>query len=342
MEKPVLIKENVPLAPFTTLGVGGSAHHFATARTVLELEELIVWAGSQRQRITVIGGGSNILVSDSGIEGLVIQMGIQGESYVVQDDGVYVTVGAGVSFDEFIEHAVLRGLWGVENLSAIPGTVGAVPIQNVGAYGVEAEDVIVSVTAFDTELKTITTLMREQCLFAYRDSLFKHVDGKRYIVTAVTFKLSKVPQPKLSYKDLKSRFSDTREPSLIQIREAVILIRAGKFPDWLTIGTAGSFFKNPIVDSEMHAQISERYPDIPTYSETDGRYKIALGWILDRVLGLKGYRKGNVGLYEHQALVLVNHGGATEHEIHAFSQHIIEKIFDATNIHVQCEVVSLK
>jgi UDP-N-acetylmuramate dehydrogenase len=342
MQKPASIQENVPLAQLTTLGVGGSAAYFAIVRTTDELAELALWAESEAHHITVIGGGSNILVSDNGLGGLVLQIAIDGEVYEDRGDAVHITVGAGVVFDTLVEHTIREGLWGLENLSAIPGTVGGVPIQNVGAYGVEARGVIESVKVFDRETNSITLLTNEQCQFAYRDSLFKHAGRERYIVTAVTFTLSKTPRPHLSYRDLAARFGDNANPSLPLIREAVCEIRAGKFPDWHVVGTAGSFFKNPIVDSETHARILSMYSAIPTYPEADGRFKIALGWILDRVLSLKGYREGNVGLYSEQALVLVNYGGATADDISAFSERIIEKIFNATGIRIEREVVVMQ
>lgn len=342
MQIPSFIQKNVPLAPYTTLGVGGTASLFASVRTHDEVRELMLWAESESLPVLCIGGGSNILVPDGGIDGLVMHVAIDREEYRDTGDTVLVTVGAGVIFDMFVLHTVEHGLWGLENLSAIPGTVGGVPIQNVGAYGVEARDVIESVTVFDRETNTIKILTNAECAFAYRDSLFKHEGNGRYVVTAVTFVLSKTAQPQIRYKDLQIRFGEEKHPSIREIREAICEIRSHKFPDWHDLGTAGSFFKNPIVASEMHARIKALYPELPTYPESDGRFKIALGWILDRVLALKGYREGNIGLYSEQALVLVNHGGATAEEILVFSERIIQKVFDATGLHIEREVVVIK
>lgn len=339
---PEIIQKNVPLAPYTTLAVGGSAEYFVAVETIEELRTTVLWARSMSLPITVIGGGSNILVSDSGMRGLVIHNRLGGITFDECESHVQVVAGSGVVLDSLVEELVTRELWGLENLSGIPGTVGGVPIQNVGAYGVEARDVILSVEVYDVLTNELVTLSNETCAFAYRDSLFKHAEGKKYIVTRVTFRVQTEVNPKITYADLARRFADVAVPSLRQIREAVCEIRKNKFPDWRILGTAGSFFKNPRVDSATATLLRLQYPELPLYKEGEDTYKLALGWILDRVLSLKGFREGNIGLYEHQALVLVNHGGATSDEVYAFSERIIKKIFDAIHIRVEREVVVLK
>lgn len=337
-----LIQKDIPLAPHTTLGVGGNAEYFACVRTLGELEEAVAWASERQIPITTIGGGSNILVPDAGIKGLVIQNALGGITYEEHESGVRVHAGAGVDFDTLILELVTNGLWGLENLSAIPGTVGGVPIQNVGAYGVEAESVIASVDVFDIQKKEHKTLSNSECVFSYRDSIFKHEGKTKYIVTGVTFRASRTANPQIAYKDLALRFNDNQAPSLIQIREAVCEIRKGKFPDWHVVGTAGSFFKNPIIDRVIAESLSSKYPDMPVYPVGENKHKVALGWVLDKLLNLKGFRIGNVGLHTEQALVLVNYGGGTASEILAFSDVIIAKVFDATGIPIEREVVVLK
>jgi UDP-N-acetylmuramate dehydrogenase len=265
-------------------------------------------------------------------------MDLKGVAYDCKSEDVRVTVGAGVALDTLIDEVVERGMWGLENLSAIPGSVGAVPVQNVGAYGVEASDVIHEVYAYDCSTHEEVVLTRDACRFGYRDSLFKQNEGKRYIITAVVFRLSRIPSPHLGYKDLAVRFPTGDMPTLSTIRDAVIEIRKEKFPDWHTVGTAGSFFKNPVITRAHYAELCERYPELPGFPYAGG-IKIPLGWILDRVLNLRGYREGSVGLYEKQALVLVHHGGGTANEIYAFSERIITRVYEATGVQVEREVV---
>jgi UDP-N-acetylmuramate dehydrogenase len=287
--------------------------------------------------VHVLGGGSNVLVPDTGVRGLVVHPLFSDVTYEEVGASVHVTAGAGVVLDGLIEELVSRELWGMENLSGIPGTVGGVPIQNVGAYGVEGKDVIVSVAGYDPTNDTVVTLSNEACMFAYRDSYFKH-EGRHLIITSVTFVLSRVATPKLSYKDLVERFGAQASPTLSDIRHAVIAIRSSKFPDWRTTGTAGSFFKNPIISEAHYDTLRAEYPELPGFKTADGHVKVSLGWILDRVCGLRGYTEGAVGLYHAQALVLVCTHGTPAEEIIAFADAIIARVYAATNISVEREV----
>lgn len=339
---PSFITAQVPLAPYTTLGVGGLAEFFAFVETVSELHDAVAWAQAQGHAITVLGGGSNVLVSEEGVRGLVIHLVLHAVTYVHDGDSVRVTAEAGTVLDTLIEELVAKGLWGLENLSHIPGTVGAVPVQNVGAYGVEAKEVIAEVTVYDCECNEIQILTNAECAFAYRDSIFKRREGARYIVTAVTFIVSSVPAPHLTYKDITDYFGSRCNPTLREIRDAIIEIRSTKLPDWHTIGTAGSFFKNPIVSSVVFATLRAQYPELPGYPEENGNIKISLGWILDKVCGLRGYREGNVGLYEKQALVLVCQKGSTAHEVEQYAEKIVTLVKDRTGIAIELEVRMLK
>ncbi len=336
------IEKNVFLAPYTTFGIGGRAEYFVTVHTADELVEAITYAEDALLQVTILGGGSNMLISDNGIDGLVIHMMQEGITYTPHSDHTLVTAGAGVLLDLLIEDVIAHGLWGLENLTAIPGTVGATPIQNVGAYGVEVCDTILSVYAYDRVQKKCIELGNSECRFGYRDSVFKHEGKDRYVILAVTFRLRNSAQPQISYRDLALRFGENQQPSLREIQTAVREIRSTKFPDWSKLGTAGSFFKNPFIDSVHAEALSKKYPDIPLYKNDDGRFKVSLGWVLDHVLNLKGYREGHVGLYEKQALVVVNFGGATCDEVYAFSDVILKKIFDVTGITVEREVIVIQ
>lgn len=335
------IKKNVPLSQYTTLGVGGPAEYFVEVSSDAELEEAVAFAQSGSLHIHVLAGGSNLLASDEGVKGLVIRMMTKGMSHIHDDDAVFLTVQAGEVLDDVVAHCVSKGWWGIENLSHIPGTIGATPVQNVGAYGVEVKDVIETVRVFNTQSKQFEVLDNAACSFSYRDSIFKSEQGKKYIVTDVTIVLSEKPRPQITYKDLALYFKDT-EPSLPLVREAVMKIRAEKFPNWHEIGTAGSFFKNPIITSEVFEDLQRTYPELPGFSTGDGRIKISLGWVLDKVLHLRGYTSGNVATYKNQALVLIADKNATSEEIKMFADDIVEKIKNAIGVSVEWEVTKLK
>ena len=262
-------------------------------------------------------------------------------SYKDVDSDVYVTVGAGVVLDEFVETLVAQGLWGLENLSGIPGTVGGVPVQNVGAYGVEAKDIIVAVEVYDPISDSVEALSNPECAFTYRDSYFKR-EGKHLIITAVTFRVSRIATPKLAYKDLAARFSEEAAPSLQDVRDAVLLIRSKKFPDWRVVGTAGSFFKNPIIPAEEYEKLRATYPELPGFPTDDGRVKVSLGWILDHVCNLRGYTEESVGLYSEQALVLICAHGTSPNDVISFSEKIIARVYEATGITIEREVTIVK
>ena len=337
------ILENVSLKEYTTFHIGGNADFFVDVHSVAELQEALEYAETHSLTVTVLGGGSNVLVSDDGVRGLVIRICILGIEFETHGNThVRATVGAGVVWDEFVLETVTAGLWGIENLSAIPGSVGATPVQNVGAYGVEVSSVIDSVDVYDTETMGAKTLTHNECEFGYRSSLFKEDGGKKYIITNVNFMLSKQENPKLTYKDLGAFFKDVPTPSLIDTRNAVISIRSKKFPDLGRVGTAGSFFKNPIIGEEKFETLKITYPELPGFPDQKGNVKIALGWILDKGLSLRGFCEGDVCTYEGQALVIVNKKNATAHDVKIFAEKIqaqVKKVFD---ISIECEVTFLK
>jgi UDP-N-acetylmuramate dehydrogenase len=332
------IQERIPLTPLTTLKCGGNAEYFTHVDSIEALEGALTFAEEKKLKVTILGGGSNVLVSDAGVRGLVIRPLFTNIVYHTHGTEVYVESGAGVTLDALIEEVVGKNLWGLENLSGIPGSVGAVPIQNVGAYGVEAKDLVHEVLVYNRDTKHVEKLSAAECAFAYRHSLFKTEAGKRYIVVGVIFRLGTLPHPRISYRDLQEYFKEDKAPTLESIRRAVITIREGKFPDWRTVGTAGSFFKNPILSQEAYEALQVKFPLVPGFAEA-GRVKVPLGWILDHVLNLKGYREGNVGLYEKQALVLIQYGTASSDEVLDFAERIREQVLDAAGVRVEFEAV---
>ncbi len=335
---PAHIKTNVSLAPYTTLGVGGCAEYFADVSSVEELQEAVEWAKRLKIPITVIGGGSNVLVRDTGVQGLVVRITSAGITFDDCGETVLVTADAGVVLDTLVARTVDEALWGLENLSHIPGTVGAVPVQNVGAYGVEAGEIIEHVMVFNTETNVIEKLSKQACCFAYRDSIFKKTAGEHFIIMSVAFLLHKNSRARIEYKDLAEYFKTDTNPTSKMIRNTVIEIRKNKMPDWTTVGTAGSFFKNPIVTEEKYKELQEEYPELPGYSEEDGRVKVSLGWILDKVCGLRGYSDGNVGLNEKQALILVCKKGIPAHEVETFVKNVSERVYEKVGIVIEEEV----
>ena len=331
------IQKNIPLRELTTLKVGGAAQWYAVADSEQKLDEAVGYATENNLPITLLGGGSNILVSEKGVEGLTIHIKISGITQAVTESGVLLTAGAGETLDDVVRYAVERGYWGLENLSHIPGTVGAAPVQNVGAYGVEAKDLISSVRVYNIEQRKYEVLTPEECQFAYRDSIFKKEVGAKYIIASVTFALETEPSPRLQYKDLQNRFT-RQEPSLQQVRDAVIEIRSNKFPDWREIGTAGSFFKNPIITKEKFEELSLLYPEMPSFPVDNTTVKVPLGWILDKVLHLKGEGTQKVGTYQGQALVIINKADAKADDIIEFAQKIEREVHEIVGINIQWEV----
>jgi UDP-N-acetylmuramate dehydrogenase len=330
------IEKKIKLAPFTTFKIGGPADFFCSVTSEDDVRQAIEFAHEKKVPFFVIGGGSNLLISDKGFPGLVIlneMKGIKGEA------GGYVLAAAGESWDGFVEYTVSQGLSGLENLSSIPGTVGASAVQNLGAYGVTAGQFIHSVRAFDTQAMKFVELSNTDCGFEYRDSMFKHEKG-RYVITGVDFELEKGGKVNIEYKDLKEYFAAKKinAPSSSEVREAVISIRAVKLPDWKLWGTAGSFFKNPVVSAQEYMTLKNKYPELPGFPESDGKVKLALAWVLDNICHAKGMMNGNVGTYEKQALVFVAKPGATAAEVVELAQELMKRVKDATGVTIEGEV----
>lgn len=289
-------------------------------------------------RWMVLSGGNNILFTQD-YDGLLLTPVATHITPLNEDtERLVVRVDAGVEWDDLVAWAVERDLWGIENLSLIPGKAGAAPVQNIGAYGVEVKDVIERVHLYDTATCTEQQLDRAACGFGYRDSIFKRTLKGQVIITAIEIRLSKVATPHLGYGDVEREVEARGGATLRNIREAICAIRRSKLPDPALLGNAGSFFKNPVVANEVAQQLLVTYPTMPHYTTADPRMtKLAAGWLIDQA-GLKGVREGAVGVHERQALVLVNHGGATGSEVIAFAHRIIEIVRAKFGIEIEPEV----
>ena len=290
------------------------------------------------ERWMVLSGGNNILFTQDYAGTLITPCNKEFAVVAEAAQSLTVKVDAGVEWDDFVAWCVERGLWGAENLSLIPGKVGAAPVQNIGAYGAEAKDIIANVEMYFPEQGNFATLAAEHCAFGYRDSVFKRTLKGRVIITAVEFRLSKLPHPNIGYGDVVREVEARGGATLHNIREAVCAIRRSKLPDTAVMGNAGSFFKNPIVDMTVAERLKAQYPDMPLYVVADGaKAKLAAGWLIDRA-GMKGFAEGNVGVHERQALVLVNKGGATGGEVMALARKVQERVREKFGIAIDTEV----
>jgi len=285
----------------------------------------------------VLAGGNNILFTRDYDGVLLTPRATSIDVAAESSDAVVVRVAAGVEWDDLAAWAVERDLWGLENLSLIPGKVGAAPVQNIGAYGAEAKDTIQSVEMFCVDTCNTLILSKEHCAFGYRESVFKHALRGRVVITAVTFRLSRIPRPELGYGDLLRETEARGGVTLRNIREAVCAIRRSKLPDTAVLGNAGSFFKNPVVESAAAERLRAAYPDMPLYPAGEGHAKLAAGWLIERA-GMKGCREGAVGVHERQALVLVNYGGASGDDVLALARKVQEAVRTKFGVEIAAEV----
>lgn len=328
--------ENIDISDRNSFHVRQIAKHLVEFDKAEELPEL--FAKYCDGEWYVLSGGNNVLFTKD-IEPLLItpcdkSITVVGES----ETAVRVKVGAGVEWDDLVAWSVERELWGIENLSLIPGKAGAAPVQNIGAYGVEAKDVIKAVEMYFVEGNNFVTLAAEHCAFGYRESVFKHSLKGRVIITAIEIELSKVSNPRLGYGDVIREVEARGGATLANIRDAICSIRRSKLPDTAVLGNAGSFFKNPIVEREVAERLLAEYPEMPHYpAAEEGKVKLAAGWLIDKA-GMKGYKEGNVGVHERQALVLVNLGGATGGEVIAFAHTVVAKVKEKFGIEISPEV----
>lgn len=332
------ILENYPLSNLNTFRTGGNARFFCIVKNVGNLKKANDFAKNNKVNFFVLGGGSNVLISDNGFNGLVIRNEILGKKILPNN---IVCFGAGENWDKCVQFAIKNKLFGLENLSYIPGTVGGAAVQNIGAYGVEAKDFIYKVEVFDVKDGKVFVMKGRDCKFSYRNSIFKQ--KKNLIVTKVYFVLDKKFTANLNYGGIKVASSTTRRRggkvkiTAMDVRKAVISIRKSKLPEISELGSAVSFFKNPIVGKKKFEKIQNKYQDIKFFEEK-GKIKISLGFVLDKICGLRGYRKNNVGFYDKQPLVIVNYGKATTKEILALAEIAERKVKEKIGIKIEMEV----
>ena len=342
------VQENVSLAPLTTMKVGGPARYFVENKTIAEVQGAVAFGRSRNLPLFVLGGGSNLVVSDAGWPGLVLKVGITGIDERNENGKAIFDVGAGEEWDKFAARAVARNCAGVECLSGIPGSVGGTPVQNVGAYGQEAAETIESVLTLDLRDDQIRELCGEACGFSYRTSIFNTSERGCYIILRVTYGLTPGGQPRIDYADLKRHFSGWQQiPTLADTREAVRRIRASKAmlitPGDGDARSVGSFFKNPVLSSEQHEDLSRRAAarglQIPSYPALDAQHKISAAWLVEHSGFSKGYDSGHVAISSKHALAIVNRGGATAADVVALKEHIQHRVQEIWSICLQPEPV---
>jgi len=341
-------QENIELAPLTTLGVGGKARFFVRAASVSDVEEAVGFARGRELPLFVLGGGSNLLVSDRGWDGLVLQVGILGIDERREQSNTVFEAEAGVDWDALVAHCVARNCGGIECLSGIPGSVGGTPVQNVGAYGQEVSETIVSVLAFDLVENCVRELTAAECGFSYRSSIFNTSQRGRYIILRVTYQLFSDVKPSLCYGDLQKYFAgQDGTPSLSEVRDAVRKIRASKGM-LITAGdpdsrSAGSFFKNPVLSAAQHEEVvrqaGERGLEVPSYPALAQQRKVSAAWLVENSGFRKGYVRGKAGISSKHALAIVNLGGATAADIVALKDEIQGRVEQTWGIRLEPEPV---
>lgn len=331
--------ENISLRPYNTFGIDAVARYFTTFDGGEALQAVLQdpqWAGVPQM---ILGGGSNVLFTRD-FDGIVLKNEVKGIEVVKEDDEyAYVKAGAGENWHQFVMFCIAKDLAGLENLSLIPGNVGASPMQNIGAYGVEIKDTFHELEAMQLSDGAIVRFNREECAFGYRESVFKRRYKGQFVILSVTYKLSKQPRFNTSYGAIEQELErmGIKELSIRAISDAVINIRSSKLPNPAEIGNAGSFFKNPEITAEQYAQLKSGFPDIVAYPLADGGFKLAAGWLIEQN-GWKGFREGDAGVHARQALVLVNYGHAKGNEIWELSGRILESVQQKFGVALEREV----
>lgn len=327
-----------PLESLNTLRLPAKARLYLEARSTDDLREALAFAVERAVPVLILGGGSNVVLTRD-FPGLVVRMALKGIDLVEETpDQVLIRAAAGEDWTSFVEYCLGNGYFGVENLSMIPGTVGAAPMQNIGAFGVELSDRLDSLETLDRSSGRLVRFSNRECGFSYRNSVFKHQRIDQYVITSVTMKLVRAPAPMTSYgsvqQELEAMGVTEITPHLLS--EAVCRLRRRRLPDPAVLGNAGSFFKNPLVSTETFEKLKGRYEDLIAYPETDEGVKLAAGWMIDR-MGWKGFRRGAVGVHTEHALVLVNHGGATAEEVLGLAREIQQSVRDAFGVELEIE-----
>ena len=331
--------ENISLKPFNTFGINVSARYFTAFQSEAQLQDIITGKLFQNNKHLILGGGSNMLFTTD-VNGIVLKNEIEGIEVVSEDDDhVYIKAGAGVNWHQFVLYCIYREYAGIENLALIPGSIGAAPIQNIGAYGVEIKDVFQSLEAIHIHQKEKIVLSKNDCAFGYRESVFKQKYKGEFIITAVTLKLNKKPNYNISYGAISQELENMgiKELNIKAIAQAVMNIRNSKLPDPAVLGNAGSFFKNPEISPEKYQELKIVYPALSGFTTSHQQVKIAAGWLIEQS-GWKGFREGDAGCYDKQALVLVNYGKASGLDIFRLSEKIIHAVQDKFDIKIHREV----
>jgi len=340
MTAPLPIANDVSLRALNTFGVEALARAYLPVSSVATLAAVRADKALAAMPRLILGGGSNLLFTQN-VDALVLHMNSHGMSVTGEDaDHVFVCAQAGESWHGFVQWTLAQGLGGLENLSLIPGSVGAAPIQNIGAYGSEMADCFHSLHAFDFVTGELLTLTRDDCAFGYRNSIFKHALRDRAVIVDVTFALPKRWQPNLRYAELAQEVAAISKPTAMEISAAVIAIRSRKLPDPAVTGNAGSFFKNPVVSAAQRDALLTDYPQLVSYAQADGSFKLAAGWLIDQC-GWKGRSLGAAGVHERQALVLVNRGGASGQEILQLAERIKKDVALRFGVNLETEPVVL-
>lgn len=335
----IIIQQDVSLKPYNTFGIAANARWFVEVETTDQLKEAIAWAENENIEPYFLGGGSNMLLTEN-LPWLVVKLSLKGIS--AQDVGnskVQLTIAAGENWHQTVLHSLDLGLCGLENLSLIPGTVGAAPIQNIGAYGVELQQCFVKLEAFELASLHMHTFSKNDCRFGYRDSIFKQEAKGKYVITSVVLELSKSAEVNIGYGDIAKTLEswNISLPTSADVSRAVIHIRQSKLPNPDEIGNSGSFFKNPEIDEIHYKALKEQFADLPGYPQGNNKMKVPAGWLIEQA-GWKGYRKGDAGVHAKQALVLVNYGNATGREILELSHSIQQSVEQKFGISLQAEV----
>jgi UDP-N-acetylmuramate dehydrogenase len=329
--------QNQDIKKFNTFGIQAKASGLVCVTSANDIYEILL---NELKPYRILGGGSNILLTTD-IDGYVLKNEIKGIQIIDEDDQqVVVEAGAGEQWHQFVMWSISHNLGGIENLSLIPGSVGAAPMQNIGAYGVEQEACFHSLTAIDMETGVPTTFFKEQCNFGYRESIFKNEAKDRYFIVAVRYMLTKNPTVfNLDYGAIKDQLASKgiSAPTIQDVSEAVIAIRQSKLPNPREIGNAGSFFKNPVVSSALYERLLAQYPDLPSYPIDEATVKVPAGWLIEKA-GFKGLQRGQIGVHKAQALVLVNYGGGNGHDIYALAIEIKDKVKDIFDVDIYPEV----
>ena len=334
-----MIYENVPLKKYNTFGLDYMADYMIHIKSEKDADVLFKGKVSLKKPILILGSGSNILFTCD-FKGTILYPEIRGikiEEPENDERNVIVSCGAGVIWDDFVAWTVNKGFYGLENLSLIPGKVGATPVQNIGAYGVEVSERITKVKTININDGKRRVFSNNECEFGYRDSIFKKNEKGKYLVTRVYYKLSIKPNLNLNYNSLKEEVNKLGTESLKNVRQGVINIRRSKLPDPEITGNAGSFFKNPVVKDSFGTHLKIKYPEMPVYTDNDGQMKLAAGWLIEKC-GWKGKRTGDCGVHDKQALVLINYGKATGKEIFALSEEIKKSVCEKFGIELEREV----